>query len=450
MFNYNYESMKRKDSNSLCGVLRNLFAVTVCFAVFFLAWSCKDDEVEGGKGYDPKTPVKVTDIAPITGGIAKPVVISGENFGADKSRVKLYFDDKEAMIITARNEHLYAVVPKLKGGEHTVRVVIDGKNEGVLADKKFDYVVASSVSTVAGIGVSGVGNKTDDGNALEAKFAGPRYVNIDDQDNIVICDAGINIRVLSLKANTVVSIFEGVNLRKGTFTPDYSYFYETVYSDSRTRIAYEFYRDGNWAQGLVVNTDDVFKDKATSIVVDEHFNKFVIGATTVRQIAKINPAGQIQVLGSYPAAYDYGTLIMAYNPLDKHIYISNQYEHHIVRFDSRKETLTDDDFEMWAGQFQVAGFYNGYRTEATFDGCIGLSFDSEGNLYIADQNNHAIRKIDPEGMVTTFAGTGKSGFKDGEIGTAQFYNPLDVTVSPDGIIYVADYYNYRIRCIAVQ
>ena len=69
---------------------------------------------------------------------------------------------------------------------------------------------------------------------------------------------------------------------------------------------------------------------------------------------------------------------------------------------------------------------------------------------MADQSNHAIRKIDPEGNVTTFAGSGKAGYKDGEIETSQFNNPTDVTVSPDGIVYVADYYNYRIRCIAVQ
>lgn len=450
MFNYNYKPMKRKPCKSLSGASQRIFTAAICFLMFFSAWSCKDDETVKENEYNPNLPVKVTDIAPVTGGIAKPIVISGENFGTDKSKIKLYLGDKEAVVIKAQNEHLYAVVPKLKGGEHTVRVVVDEKNEGVLADKKFDYIVASSVSTVAGLGVVGEGNKTDDGEALEAKFYNPVYLCMDDKENIIVIDGSSNVRLLSLAANTVVTLMQTSSIRKGVFTSDFSYLYVPVYSSSQTRIAYEFYRDGNWAQGLIVNTDNIFTDRTTGMVIDEHDNKFIIGGTRTGKIAKIDKQGIIRPLGNWPRKYDYGTLLTAYNPLDKHIYVSSQYEHIIVRFDSRKEQLTDDDFEIFAGQFQVAGFYNGYRTEATFNEPYGIAFDNEGNLFVADQANHAIRKIDPEGNVTTFAGTGKEGYKDGEIETSQFNNPTDVTVSPDGIVYVADYYNYRIRCIAVQ
>lgn len=442
--------MKRKDRMSVGSMWRHIFVVAICWCMLFMGGSCKDDDNEKGGGYDPNAPVKVTNITPDSGGIAKPVVITGENFGTDKTKVKVFFDDKEAMVINTLNEHLYAVVPKLKGGEHTVRIVVDGQNEGVLKDKKFEYIVASSVSTVAGLGVEADRTNKDDGEALEARFFGPMFLCMDDQDNIIVSDAGYDLRLLSLTSNTVVTLFRGTNsnLRKGVFTNDFSYLYIPVRSTTYDQIAHEFYRNGNWAQGLIVNNG--FNDWATSMAIDDEGNKFIIGARRSGLIAKINHKGVVEVIGSWPQKFDYGSLVMTYNPLDKYIYISSQYEHMIVRFDSRKETLTDDDFEIYAGQFKVAGFYNGYRTEATFNEPWGIAFDNEGNLFIADQSNNAIRKIDPEGNVTTFAGTGKAGFKDGEIETSQFDNPTDVTVSQDGIVYVADYNNYRIRCIAVQ
>lgn len=443
--------MKRKDSVSGMRMLRHAFSLMLCSAIFFFSGSCKDDDAKEGGKHNPDVPVIVMDISPSTGGIAKPVVITGDNFGSDKSKIKLYFDDKEAVIISAQNEHLYAVVPKLKGGEHTIRVVVDGSHEGILTDKKFDYIVASSVTTVGGLGKEA--NDITDGPALEAIVNNPTAIAVDNEGNIIFRDGSYNLRLLSLSANTITTILNtdaaNVILRHGCFNYDKSYYYAAIYNT--TWLAYELYKAGNWAQGLILNTDNVYKDYPASIAIDENNNKYLIGYKRTGIIGKIDHAtGEMHILGAWPRKYDYGALIMAYNPLDKHIYVSSQYEHMIVRFDSRKETLTDDDFEIYAGRFQVEGFLNGYRTEATFNEPWGLEFDDEGNLYVADQANNAIRKIDAEGNVTTFAGTGVAGYKDGAVETSQFNNPTDVAVDPEGFIYVADYGNHRIRCIAVQ
>ena len=436
--------MKRKDKRIVRGIGWKTSPVLLCWVISVFCWSCKDDAGSGTQ-YDPGAPVKVTQIAPATGGIALPVVVSGQNFGTDKSKVKLFFDEKEAVIITAQNEHLYAVVPKLSGGEHQVRVVVDGQNEGVLQSQKFDYIVASSVTTVGGSGVRGV----LDGPALEAKLYKPTFVDIDDKDNIIVIDYDDRIALLSLEASMLTTLLEGSYIYCGSFTEDFSYYYAGIYSTSQTRLGYEFFRDGNWAQGLVMNTDGLFDDKVTAVQMDGNDHLYVAGENNRKVARVVRKTGKIEVLGELP--FSEGTTYgMAYNPVDGFMYVSSDAEHCIIRFDTRKSVLTPDDFEIYAGRQGVTGFYNGLRGEATFNGPWGMDFDDEGNLYIADAGNHAIRKIDKEGMVTTFAGGNGGGYKDGVVETSQFNNPTDVTLSVDGLVYVADRGNYRIRCIAVQ
>ena len=77
-----------------------------------------------------------------------------------------------------------------------------------------------------------------------------------------------------------------------------------------------------------------------------------------------------------------------------------------------------------------------------------LAIDGEGNVIVADSGNHAIRRIAPDGTVTTIAGGNEWGLRDGPAGTAQFAGPMGVAIAPDGSIYVADTYNHRIRRIA--
>jgi sugar lactone lactonase YvrE len=77
-----------------------------------------------------------------------------------------------------------------------------------------------------------------------------------------------------------------------------------------------------------------------------------------------------------------------------------------------------------------------------------MAADQQGNLYIADTENHAVRKIDTAGSVTTIAGNGVLGSKDGTGKEASFYSPQDVAIAADGTIYVADTLNNAIRRIS--
>jgi sugar lactone lactonase YvrE len=96
------------------------------------------------------------------------------------------------------------------------------------------------------------------------------------------------------------------------------------------------------------------------------------------------------------------------------------------------------------------GFADGAGEAASFNTPSALALDREGNLYVADTGNNRIRKITKEGNVTTVAGDGNTGFRDGPASQAQFNAPVGVALDKDGNVYVADTYNDRIRLITKE
>src|SRR4051794_502250 len=80
----------------------------------------------------------------------------------------------------------------------------------------------------------------------------------------------------------------------------------------------------------------------------------------------------------------------------------------------------------------TAGFGGdgGPAASAMINRVVGLATDSNGNLYLAEENNHRVRKVDRNGVITTFAGTGAAGFSgdNGPANAAQLNAPLGVCV----------------------
>jgi len=110
------------------------------------------------------------------------------------------------------------------------------------------------------------------------------------------------------------------------------------------------------------------------------------------------------------------------------------------------------DVSTFSGQAGVSGELDGARKNALFSSPQGLAFDRNGNLLIADGGNASVRRISSAGWVVTLAGghAGQMGSTDGLGSAAQFYFPQGIAVDPEGFIYVADTFNDTLRRISPQ
>ena len=126
------------------------------------------------------------------------------------------------------------------------------------------------------------------------------------------------------------------------------------------------------------------------------------------------------------------------------VYISRRDNNIISRID-QKGNMTP-----YAGNGS-SGFSGdgGKAIQAKLNVPAGLAFDKNGNLFIADRNNHRIRKVDNRGIITTIAGTGTAGFSgDGDLATkAQLNHPSGIAFDNKGNLFFSDRSNERIRVI---
>ncbi|MDB5096774.1 MAG: hypothetical protein JWM80_1195 [Cyanobacteria bacterium RYN_339] len=123
------------------------------------------------------------------------------------------------------------------------------------------------------------------------------------------------------------------------------------------------------------------------------------------------------------------------------VYVADHSNHRIRKItpDGTVSTLAGDG---------VAGHVDGEGHLARFNYPRGVAVDPVGNVYVADTDNDRIRKITPQGMVSTLSGIGTQGYVDGPRVMARFAYPNGVTVDGLGNVYVADAANRRIRKVS--
>ncbi|HUO84971.1 MAG TPA: hypothetical protein VM534_07655, partial [Thermoanaerobaculia bacterium] len=127
------------------------------------------------------------------------------------------------------------------------------------------------------------------------------------------------------------------------------------------------------------------------------------------------------------------------------IYVSDARFHTIRRI-SRERRIT-----TVAGSSGGGGSADGYGNRASFLFPFGLSFDASGNLWIADSDNHTLRRMTPDGHVTTEFGVAlERGTRDGNAETARFHRPTGLAFDSRGILFVVDANSHTVRRISPE
>jgi sugar lactone lactonase YvrE len=189
----------------------------------------------------------------------------------------------------------------------------------------------------------------------------------------------------------------------------------------------------------------------SGIAVDGAGNLYVAdtGNNTIR---KVTPAGVVTTLAGVPGSAGSADGAGAQTRFRGPAGIAADSAGNVYVADSGNNTIRkispDGMVNTLAGTAGLRGSYDGTGAAAIFNGPTGMAVDSAGNVYVADTFNDTVREISPAGAVTTLAGTaGQIGSDDGTGSVASFNNPSGVAVDSSGNLYVADHANDTIRMI---
>lgn len=429
----------------------NIFYGFLFFSLVFFSCTNQPTNV-GTEGipYDPNKPTILESFKPEIGGLASPVILSGENFGTDISAIKVYFNNKRASIIRSIGNKIYIVTPRQPGDTCTISVVI-GK-DSITYPHKFIYRTLATVTTIAGR--QGSTEYSVNGTMVDAQFTNPTFLCADDQSNFFLINQdnpqaivllneqkGVAQEILNLgtdwmsKMNIPVSAYGGQKI----YVPmDYQYGY------------YVLDRDRQWFPRKYNIKQDPTKEKF--VINWKHAFAFndLDGMVYTRaydgDMVRFNPDTNIGELIYSVLEWD-NYYLSTFDPVNKNIlYVVGNTSNCIYTFD-----VATRKFELFAGAKGQPGYEDGERLNARFNTPGQMVIDADGNIFVCDAGNHCIRKISRQGIVSTFIGIpGKSGYKDGDPETALFNFPTGMAIDNKGTIFIADKGNNVVRKLAIE
>jgi hypothetical protein len=427
--------------------------LSLCIAIVFGLFACnkKDDPGVPNEGvpYDPSKPIELIRFYPDSGGMATRVLLEGKNFGNDPEKIKVYYNKKRAAVVQSAGDLIYAITPRQPGDTCDISVVVE--NDSLTYSDKFTYTTEIALSTV--IGYPGA-NLNQEGTLSEARIQKPQFIAVDPEGNVFVSNEGIGLYLINEAKNIVMALLSSGSYNAPTL--DHS-------TDRHILVP------ANSGNGyLRFSIDDAFSYRNYNPVRIANPDAGINGwsFSYKHQFASCREDGFIYFgsrTDSYVVRLDPNTREMT--PLhDLRKYQSNYFsmfhphEHHILYMAARNRyciytyNLHTDEFKLFAGQENQQGHADGDRLEtALFGEIIQVDFDDDGNMYVADRTNHCIRKITPEGMVTTIIGIpGTSGYIDGNRDYALLNTPWGVAVDKEGSVYIADYGNQCVRKLSIQ
>ena len=355
-------------------------------------------------------------------------------------------------------------------------VAVDAEGNCYVTDAKNHCIrkitPALVVTTLAGVpGTSG----HKDGAGKTAQFAEPKGITVDSSGNLYVCDTGNHCIRKITSAGTVTTIAgvpgdDGLENGPGTsakfdtpigigLVPDGSLYVSDFGNDLIRLISKKFVvstfagavptngtptpklLDGPGAFALLDGPQGIIVDAENDVyVVEENNNavrKILLENVVTTEYGSEVPGDDDDAFGLAGFRLPSGIVYDG----EALFYVADA-GNHTVRIVNKNGAVT-----TLAGEAGESGYEDERGDDARFDTPRAVALGEDGTVYVADEGNHRIRKITPNGTVTTLAGSGRVAFEEGKGEDASFNTPRGIAMGPDGNLYVADFGNHRIRKI---
>jgi hypothetical protein len=305
------------------------------------------------------------------------------------------------------------------------------------------------VSTVAGSAVQGY----QDGNTTQVQFVDPRAIVTDNTGNLFVGDSGNGaIRQVTYAGHvttytgngigTPIPIFGFIN---GLVRDNQGNFYTIEYSLIRKVVSPA--NSSVFAGSVTSGYKDGAGSRAafnviSNMAMDNHGNIFLpdYDMNNNFHIRKVTPAGAVYTLTlQNDTAYSFnGAYSLCSIAVDAtgNIYVTGKSNRLIKKIDSTGNVT------IFAGSGEMS-LVDGKGKYASFFNILGMTCDASGNVWVSD--NCTVRKVTPDGSVTTIAGKGIPGYVDGDNTKALFNTLFGITVDNSGAVFVVDNGNKRVR-----
>lgn len=448
---------------------RYLSGIALVMGLIFIS-SCNDGD-KGYKEYDPSLPVVIDEIYPDSGGYFDEVILRGENLGSDPKRLRVFFNQKEAIVVGASGDRALIHVPKLPGEECKIGMLFDGNTtDTVFCNQSFKYQKNYQLQYVCGqVGstnvafVEGSFQTTEFGKSMynltvdpegviylnhRAQNAEGSLVYIDENEYITKFIAYGDANAGEPAAPWYDEVTQKVyftGMRRG-------YFWEVDPYDSyavvlRQLVApnteyqakgYRPYKNGDlmWCYSFVRAKDAKGEEWIYCRAYDGTLFRCKF-EDRVYDVVGVCPSGAVDNF-------------ICGDPEDNtKIYCSLKQKNIVTCLDLSKD-ISDPGFEtvvcgVGGMGGSVGDFQDGHSSIAkmSYPEQILLTRDpetSEKIMYICDSKNCCVRQFNLEtNMMTTVAGIGKQkGFSTGSPKESKLNWPAGICLSPNGDIYIAD------------
>ena len=478
---------------------RSMIAV-VCAAV--LMYSCGDDDHKNSYDttvYKPNEPSDVTSYYPEDGKFQEKVMISGVNLPNDPSMIRVYFNQRRAPIIGTTGKRMYVMAPRLPGkysdvpssyptlprptmGYCKISVVILNENgavkDSIAMDGLFTYEESITVTTIAGNG-----SQTDfqEGNLSNAILQ-PKYVCCDLEGNIFITnwrDDDNRDYCYFCRLNEEENIFTRCSATKGeTNIPacdpntgvisvsteatvgSFNTLNPAEYWAPRMRemkfVNYKPHASQGWKHSMVVNPTDGFLYTRWYHGGIVRINQTTLEAWVIAESVQGDSYGLTFRAGEPNIMYmsfrdNAGTLARSIATVDVSAGDAFADEDPNYAKGGVAREAVNATIKLRSSSATGGGHRDGALGVAQFSSLGQLFADADGFIYVADRDNHCIRRITPENQVETVLGfPGTPGWKDGTRDEALFRKPMGVAIDKIGTVYIADCGNSRLRKLSVN